>query len=97
MESSIIILKAYSIQALQTPTFAKLIIFLGNFHLKLAFFGAVGTFLAEPGIEYLITEPNVLAAGSLAGFMKGNSITDLPKSIKFLLLLWKESLSLSTS
>ena len=90
METSIIILKAYSIQALQTP-FDKLIILLGNFHLELAFFGAVGTFLAD------ITEANVLAERSLAGFMKGNSITDLPKSIKFLLLLWKKSFSLSTS
>ena len=89
METSIITLKA---------TFDELIILLGNFHLELAFFFlAVGTFLADSGIEYLITEANVLAEGSLAGFMKGNSITDVPKSIKFLLLLWKESFSLSTS
>ena len=53
METSIITLKAHSIQALQTPTFDKLIILLGNFHLELAFFGAVGTFLADSGIEYL--------------------------------------------
>ena len=66
METSIITPKAYSIQALQTPTFDKLIILLGNFHLE-AFFGAVGTFLADSGIEYLITEANVLAEGSLAG------------------------------
>ena len=98
METSILTLKAYSIQALQTPILDKLIIILlGNFHLELAFFGAVRTFLADSGIEYLITEANVLAEGSLAGFMNGNSITDVPKSIKFLLLLWKESFSLSTS
>ena len=97
METSIITLKAYAIQALQTPTFDKLIILLGNFHLELAFFGAVGTFLADSGIEYLVTEANVLAEGSLAGFMNGNSITDVPKPIKFLLLLWKESFSLCTS
>ena len=76
METSIITLKAYSIQALQTPTF-ELIILLGNFHLELAFFGAVRTFLADSGIEYLITEANVLAEGSLAGFMNGNSITEV--------------------
>ncbi len=34
----LIALKAYSIQALQAPTFDKLIILLGNFHLELAFF-----------------------------------------------------------
>ena len=44
---------------------------LGNFHLELAFFGALGTFLADSGVEYLLTEAGVLAEGSLAGFMKG--------------------------
>ena len=97
MQTSIITLKAYSIQALQTPTFDKLIILLRNFHLELAFFGAVRTFLAEAVIEYLIIEANVLAEGSLAGFMNENSITDVPKSIKFVLLLWKEWFSLSNS
>ena len=43
-------LKAYSIQALQAPEFDKLIILLGNFHLELAYFGALGTFLADSGI-----------------------------------------------
>ena len=66
-----IALKEYSIQALQTPTFDKLIILLGNFHLELTFFGAVEIFLTDSGIEYFITEANVLAEGSLAGFMKG--------------------------
>ena len=66
-----IALKAYSIQALQVPTFDKLIIMLGNFHLELAFFGAVGTFLADSGVEYLLNEAGVLAEGSVAGFMKG--------------------------
>ncbi len=66
-----IALKAYSIQALQAPTFDKLIILLGNFHFELAFFGAVGTFLADSGVEYLLNEAGVLAEGSVAGFMKG--------------------------
>ena len=90
-------LKEYSIQALQTSTFDKLIILLGNFHLELKFFGAVEIFLTDSGIEYFITKANVLAEGSLAGFMKGNAITYVPQFIKFLLLLWNESSSLSTS
>ena len=63
--------KAYSIQALQAPAFDKLIILLGNFHLELAYFGALGTFLADSGMEYILTEVGVLAEGSLAGFVKG--------------------------
>ena len=38
-------LKAYSIQALDSPAFDKLLIILGNFHLELAFYGAVGTYI----------------------------------------------------
>ena len=66
-----IALKAYSIQALQSPKFDKLVILLGNFHLEMAFFGAVGTYITESGIEYLLTEAGVLGSGSLAGFLKG--------------------------
>ena len=64
-------LKAYSIQSLQSPMFDKLIILLGNFHLEMAFFGALGTFIAEDGIEYLLTESDILASGSVQGFLKG--------------------------
>ena len=64
-------LKAYSIQALETPMFDKLLILLGNFHLELAFFGAVGTFISDSGAEYLLTEAGVLAEGSLMGFIRG--------------------------
>ena len=44
---------------------------LGNFHIELAFFGAVGKFINESGIEYILTEAELLAEGSLVGFMKG--------------------------
>ena len=47
--------KAYSIQALDAPLFHKLFIMLGNFHLELAFYGAVGTFLNESGAAYLLS------------------------------------------
>lgn len=64
-------MKAYSIQAIKAPEFDKMIILLGNFHLEMAFFGAIGTFIADSGIEYLLTEAGVLATGSLTGFLKG--------------------------
>ena len=63
--------KAYAIQALKEPRFGKLLILLGNFHMELAFFGAVGTFLNGSGIETVLAESGVLAEGSLIGFMKG--------------------------
>lgn len=64
-------LKAYSIQALDAPLFDKLLIMLGNFHLELAFYGAVGTFISESGAEHLLTESGILAEGSLMGFIHG--------------------------
>ena len=64
-------LQTYSIQSLMSPTFDKLIILLGNFRLVMAFFGALGTFIAESGLEYLLTEAGILASGSLQGFLKG--------------------------
>lgn len=63
--------KAYSIQALETPLFDKLLIMLGNFHIELAFFGAVGTYINESGVEFILTEADVLAEGSMMGFIKG--------------------------
>lgn len=53
------------------PKFDRLVILLGEFHLELAFFGAVGTYVADSGLEYIMTESDVLAAGSVNGFLKG--------------------------
>ena len=51
--------------------FDKLLILLGNFHIELAFFGAVGTMISASGIEFILTEAGVLAEGSVTGFIKG--------------------------
>ena len=64
-------IKAYSIQEIERPLFDKLLIMLGNFHIELAFFAAVGNFICESGIEYILTEADVLAEGSMLGFIKG--------------------------
>ena len=64
-------LKAYCIQALDSPIFDKLLIMLVNFHLELAFYGAIGTYISDSGIEHLLTDSGILAEGSLMGFLKG--------------------------
>ncbi len=64
-------LKAYSIQALDSPLFDKLLIMLGNFHLEMAFYGAIDTFINQSGAEYLLTKSRRLAEGSLMGFIRG--------------------------
>ncbi|KAJ8043736.1 hypothetical protein HOLleu_10965 [Holothuria leucospilota] len=60
-------LKAYSIQSLKSPVFEKLVILLGHFHRELALFGALGTYIAHSGLEYLLTETSVLAERFLHG------------------------------
>ena len=64
-------IKAYSIQALEGPEFDNIIILLGNFHLELSFYGAIGTYLNEGGAEFILTESNVLSGVSLMGFLRG--------------------------
>ena len=63
--------KAYSIQALGAPLFDKLLVLLCNFHIELAVFGAVGTCISKSAVEFILTESDVLAKGSMMGFVKG--------------------------
>ena len=44
---------------------------LGRFHLELALFGAVGTYINGSGIEFILSESNILAEGFMMGFLKG--------------------------
>ena len=66
-----ITLNAYSIQALDAPRYDKLFIILGNFHLELAFYGAIDILINEGGVEYLLTESGILAEESLMSFIRG--------------------------
>ena len=66
-----IALKAYAIQSLDSPLFDKLLIMLGIFHIELAFYGAVGTYINDSGIEFILSECDILAKGSMMGFIKG--------------------------
>ena len=45
---------------------------LGNFHIEIAFFGALGTFIDESGTDHLLVESGILASGSLMGFLRGS-------------------------
>ena len=66
-----IAIKTYCIQNLMASKFDKLLIKVGNFYLELAFFGAVDSYLADCGVEYILTECHILAEGSLNGFSRG--------------------------
>ena len=64
----LVALRAYSIQAIETPLFDKLLVMRGYLHIELAFYGAVGTFIDDSGIEFILSEANILAEGLMMGF-----------------------------
>lgn len=64
---------ALSIQALEKPKFNRLFIQLGAFHIQLSFFKAVGKFIAEFRLPYILTESGVLAERCQLGFLTGKN------------------------
>ena len=69
--------------------FDKLLIMLGNFHLELAFFGVVGTYLADCGVEYILTECHILTEGSMNGFIRAKFTTDVIEFTNLSQVLWR--------
>lgn len=62
---------AMQIQVMEAPRFNNIFIMLGAFHIEMAFFKAVGKLIAESGGPSMLTETEVLAPGSLKGFISG--------------------------
>lgn len=62
---------AMQIQARESPTFDKIFIMMGAFHIEMAFFKALGKLIAESGGTDMLTETGVFAPGSLNGFLTG--------------------------
>ena len=62
---------ALQIQATEKPKFDGVFIMLGTFHIEMAFFKAVGKLISDSGGTNMLTETEVLAPGSLTGFITG--------------------------
>ena len=62
---------ALHIQAEERPTFDRLFISLGSFHIEMAFFAALGKVITESGGPHLLSECDILAKGSLQSFLAG--------------------------
>ena len=82
---------ALQIQEEEEPTYDRIFIALGIFHLELAMFRAIGTYIAESGGPYVLNECFVLAKGSTKSFQKGKSYKRCRK-LHELLALAMESL-----
>lgn len=65
--------KAYRIQAENSPTFDRLFIRIGSFHVELSFYKAVGKYIEGSGIPVLFQQSGLVAEGSLNGILTGKN------------------------
>ena len=61
------------IQIEEAPTFDKIFITLGSFHIDMAFFSMIGKYISESGGPQLLTESKIIENGSLTSFLLGKS------------------------
>ena len=64
---------ALQIQKAESPLYDRVFVNLGAFHVELAFFCAVGKYIAESGGPFILSESGVLQSGSLKGFINGKA------------------------
>ena len=77
---------ALQIQHEEKPTFDRVFIALGSFHIEMAFFSALGKIIAESGGPHILNESEVLATGSLKSFHKGKNYNRCKKMHELLAL-----------
>ena len=62
---------ACQIQAEESPQFDNVFIMFGAFHIMMAYFSCIGAFIDGSGGEIVLVDSEVLATGSLHGFLVG--------------------------
>lgn len=62
---------ALQIQSTDSPQFDNIFIHLGSFHIMMAFFKAIGKFIDNCGLSQMMVDSNLLAGGSVGGFITG--------------------------
>ncbi|KAG1693158.1 Complement component receptor 1-like protein [Nymphon striatum] len=62
--------RAVKIQVAERPRFDNIFIMFGSFHLQMCLFRAIGKLIKESGMVEMLVEANVLASGSLNGFLE---------------------------
>ena len=62
---------ALQIQSTENPRFNNIFIHLGSFHIMMAFFKAIGKFIDNCGLSTIMVHSEILASGSISGFITG--------------------------
>lgn len=96
---------ALQIQTTEQPKFDNLFINLGAFHIMMANFKTVGKYIEESGLTYIMVESDLLASGSVNGFITGKHFNRCKRlypivslglqMIHFKLFLEKENIEVS--
>ena len=66
---------AMEIQITDSPEFDNIFINLGGFHIEMAFFKALGKYIDGSGLIDILSQAEILAEGSVTGFIEGNNLT----------------------
>lgn len=62
---------AMQIQSEEKPRFNNIFIHLGGFHIMMAYFKTIGKFINDCGLTTIMMESDLLASGSISGFIEG--------------------------
>ena len=62
---------AMQIQVTESPTYDNIFITFGTFHTSMDYFTVLGSLIDGSGGPAVLTESDILAPGSLDGFLKG--------------------------
>ncbi|CAH0563075.1 unnamed protein product [Brassicogethes aeneus] len=88
---------AMRIQSAEKDTFNNIFIHLGSFHIMMAYFHTVGKFIDECGLADVMVESQILASGSVGGFISGKHFNRCKRlhplmALGFRILLFKSFL-----
>lgn len=94
-----IAMKAFKIQKDCSPIFDSIFIHIGEFHVKLAYYKAIGKFIDNSGIPRLMVLSKIIADGSLGGFISGKNYNRCKElhsivALSFKMLHFKEFLKI---
>ncbi|XP_041981090.1 uncharacterized protein LOC121736526 [Aricia agestis] len=64
---------AFGIQFQEAPKFDNVFIHLGGFHIMMSYFKVIGSFIEDCGITHILVDSEILANGSLKGFISGTN------------------------
>ena len=89
---------ALQIQSVERPRFNRLFMYFGTFHIDLAYYKGVGKFIEKSGVSNIMIDCEILAGGSLSGFITGKHYNRCHKlhtllSLELQILHWRQFLN----